>query len=300
MKKYIFAALIMLVQPFNNVKGQVALADSLNMAEREYFYRKYRSIRDTMRINTWLNLKRISDNLDQVVRRDQQVIDALNLRISADSVVISDLNDIEVRFHELQLKYDDLHEQSSKDKAFFLYFKIAIASLTLVLFLFLFILINRVGKLKKIRAELDHSAAGFEESLHQLESLDAEIRKLKQREVDFREELEKGMESNQVRLLSLQQKCETLEKENQHLRKITEAGEGGHFPLSSDIVAKAELPDNPDDLKQMVKSLLDERNSLINLAGKLRTQAETENKKNQEIIGRINLLVNDLSAGNSF
>jgi len=298
MKKFIFAVLILLMQPFSQAKGQMALADSLNMAEREYFYRKYRSVRDTMRINTWINLKRVSDNLEQVVKRDQQVIDALKLKITDDSVVIADLNEVSARYQGLQTEFDDLKTKAEKDNTLNNYLKIAAASLFMLFILFLFLFINSVSKLRRNRSELDQGAAALEEHQLQLDSLDAELRKLKQRETDFREELEKGMESNQVRLLTLQQKCETLEKENQQLRRISEIGDGIHIPSAGDAVSKTELSDDADELKQMIKSLMDERNSLINLAGKLRAQADTENKKNQEIISRITLLVNDLSTGN--
>ncbi|KAF0195701.1 MAG: hypothetical protein FD166_2874 [Bacteroidetes bacterium] len=298
MKKFIFAAIILLSLSFGQVLGQMALADSLNMAEREYFYRKYRSVRDTMKINTWINLKRVSDNLEQVVKRDQQVIDAMKLKISADSVVIAGLNEVNVRYQELQIGFDDLKTKAEKDSTLNHYLKIAGVSLLMLFILFLSLFINSVSRLKRYRSELDQGTVTLEEHQLQIDSLDAELRKLKQREADFREELEKGMESNQVRLLSIQQKCELLEKENQQLRKVSEVGEGIQIPVSGDPVSKTELSDNADDLKQMVKSLMDERNSLINLAGKLRVQADNENKKNQEIIKRINLLVNDLSTGN--
>jgi len=298
MKKFIFAALILLMQPFSQAKGQMALADSLNMAEREYFYHKYRSVRDTMRINTWINLKRVSDNLEQVVKRDQQVIDALKSKISDDSAVIAELRDVSTRYIDLQAEFDGLKAKAEKENTLNYYLKIVAASLFILFILFLFLFLKSVSKLRRTRSELDQGAAALEEHQIQLDLLDAELRKLKQREADFREELEKGMESNQIRLLTIQQKCETLEKENQQLRRISEIGEGIHIPAASDAVSKTELPDDPDDLKQMIKSLMDERNSLINLAGKLRAQADTENKRNQEIISRISLLVNDLSTGN--
>ena len=51
--------------------------DSAIFAEREFYLKKYSSVKDTMTVNTWLNLKRLSDNLQEIVLRDQIIIDQL-------------------------------------------------------------------------------------------------------------------------------------------------------------------------------------------------------------------------------
>jgi predicted nucleic acid-binding Zn-ribbon protein len=122
-----------------------------------------------------------------------------------------------------------------------------------------------------------------------------ELRKLKQRELDFREELERGMQSNQERLLSLQEKCGQLEKENQQLRESGEAVSATHLKNPKDISYISDLPENVEELKSIIASLIDERSSLMNLAGKLKSQFDDESRKNRDTIDRINNLLIDLS-----
>ncbi|NTW25440.1 MAG: hypothetical protein HGA37_12140 [Lentimicrobium sp.] len=47
-------------------------------------------------------------------------------------------------------------------------------------------------------------------------------------------------------------------------------------------------------MKQLIKSLSDERNSLMNLAGKLQIKAENEGKKYHELVEKINKLTKGL------
>ncbi|MFH1120947.1 MAG: hypothetical protein V1775_14110 [Bacteroidota bacterium] len=296
MRIFLFFLFISLVLPFTCAIGQDGFSDSLVVAERDYFYRKYKTIRDTMTINTWLNLKRVSDNLEQVVQRDQQVLVALKYRISTDSALIADLKVVSEQYRELDGRYDQLNVRYKKDLATLLIFKLLIAALSFLLLILLFFLISRINRLKRCKLQIAQEEAIADDRQHQLDVLDAELRKLKQRELEFRDELEKGMGTYQERLLALQERCGILEKENLKLKEEMANGGNIHLPDFSEVGSKLELSENIDDLKQMVKSLFDERNSLMNLAGKLRKQAEEENRKSHEIINRINILAKDLSA----
>lgn len=295
MKRFLFSLLTILLLSPGIAPGQTAFSDSLNTAERDYFYRKYRSIRDTMRINTWLNLKRVSDNLEQVVKRDQSVIDALNRKIESDAVEMAALRDSVLRFQELRNSSHGLDNQLYSDPEAMLKLKVALAASFILLLVFFALYYGKSRRLRQGRHELEQAAAANEAYQLQLGALDAEIRKLRHRETEFREELEKGMETFQSRLLSLQQKCEILERENTRLADKSETGERAQPAASGHPGAGSELPDDADELREMVKSLLDERNSLINLAERLRKQAEKETLKYQEIVGRIKTMADDLS-----
>lgn len=282
------------ILPLSFICGQDLLSDSLLNQERDYFYRKYRSVRDTMTMNTWLNLKRVTDNLEQVVKRDQQVIDARNARISADSSTIANLNDIARQFSHLNIRHNELKAKVKEDSAIMLYLKVAAGSLLFLLLIFLFLLFSIYRSSRKYSSQNDEYEAMLEEKQHLLDALDVELRKLKTREMEFRDELEQGMQANQDRLLAIQQKCSDLEKQNNQLREAASSEGRIYVPVSGDGISKPDIPDDVEELKQLVRSLIDERNSLMNLAGKLRTQSDAENKKSQAIIEKINLLAREL------
>ncbi|MHC1774401.1 MAG: hypothetical protein AB9834_03210 [Lentimicrobium sp.] len=295
LKIFFFPAFFLLIASFSIVKGQQGNPDSLLIEERAYYYNKYRSVRDTMTVNTWLNLKRVSDNLEQVVKRDQLVIDGLKQKILSDSVMIVDLKKLPEPGESLSAQNANSAARNKSDVVAIIYLKATVAVLLFVCLILVYFLISRVGIFKKLRSSIDQYANKAEEIIQQLELAEAELRRVKQRELDFREELERGMQLNQERLLSLQEKCGQLEFENQQLRSKRKNSSEISPDSHPDISVISELPDNIEELKQMTKSLLDERNSLMNLAGALRSKYEEETRKHHGIIEKISFLLNDLS-----
>jgi hypothetical protein len=298
MKLILLTIILFCILPFTFLNGQNNNSDSLLLQERAYYYRKYRSVRDTMTINTWLNLKRVSDNLEQVVNRDQQVIEVLHERISADSVFIDSLAEAVLKNSKL-LKRNEMMAQSEKLDGFpVIFLKVAVGFLIFILLILIYFLISRFNKFKLYKNSSEHYEGIAEQRLHQVEQSDMELRKMKQRELDFREELERGMQSNQERLLSLQEKCAQLEEENQQYRAGADTSAANSSFILSDNVSSSDFPDDVDKLKQMLNSLYQERSSLMNLAGKLRSQLEEQSTKNRTIIDKLNNLLIDFS-GNS-
>lgn len=294
MRKFFSISFFLLILPLSFLKGQDADNDSILFAERDYYYQKYRSVRDTMRINTWLNLKRVSDNLEQVVKRDQKVIDGLRNMLVADSVIISNLRDVSIQFDAIKLQNETLQAEVEAQKRVLLHFKIIIGGLSVIVLILVIGLISKHRNYRNFRVSSDHYEALVEEKQHQLDMLDTELRKQKQREIDFRDELEKGIQTYQVRLLTLKEKCEQLEYENFNLKKLAVGSDELLTVALAEGVPAGELPDNTDDLKQLIKSLYDERKSLINLAGKLQVKVENEGKKYQVLVDKINRLIKDL------
>lgn len=276
------------------VHAQEPADDSVRWAEREYYYNKYRSVRDTMTINSWINLKRVSDNLEQVVKRDLQVIEDLQQQKISDSAIIASNHDITRQFGELSTDYSRINEQLENGRTMLLYLKIVSGGLVFLLLMLLFSIISKSRQMHKFSAESDHYESLVEERQKQLDLMEAELRKLKQREMEFRDELEKGMQIHQERLHALQSKCYQLEKDNELLRSASQDGVPSTYVPSDSHTLN--LPEEVGDLKQLAKSLFDERNSLINLAGKLRTQVEEGNRKTQSIVEKVNLLAKDLAA----
>lgn len=295
MKKFLYIFSFLLILPLSFLKGQDFESDSIISAERDYYYQKYRSIRDTMRINTWLNLKRVSDNLEEVVKRDQHVIDGLRNKLVADSLIIANLKDVSRQFDTTKIQNETLQAELDDQKNLLFYFEIIIGGLSVIGLVLIITLLGKHRHYKNYKVSSDHYEALVEEKQHQLDMFDAELRKQKQREIDFREELEKGIQTYQVRLLKLNEKCEQLERENLQLHKRSAESEDLlSVSAPADGMPTAELSDNIDDLKQLVKSLYDERNSLMNLAGKLQTKAENEGRKYHELLDKINQLTKGL------
>jgi len=294
MRKFLYISFFLLILPLSFLKGQDVQSDSILFAEREYYYQKYRSVRDTMRINTWLNLKRVSDNLEQVVKRDQMVIDGLRNMLMADSIIISNLRDVSSQYEATKLKNETLQAEAETQNRVLFYYKVIIGGLSVIGLVLVIGLIGKHRNYRIYRGSSDHYEALVEEKQHQLDNLDAELRKQKQRETDFRDELEKGIQTYQVRLLNLKEKCDQLENENLQLRKLSVGSEELLTSTLAEGLPAGELPDNTDDLKQLIKSLYDERNSLMNLAGKLQGKVESEGKKYHDLIEKINRLTKDL------
>lgn len=295
MKSILLTIILFFILPFTFVKGHNNISDSLLFQERAYYYHKYRSVRDTMTINTWLNLKRVSDNLEQVVKRDAQVIDVLQKRISSDSAFIDSLSKAALQNSRLLSQKEMIAEKESSEVFPVIYLKAAVGIFLFIILILIYFLISRFNMFKFYKNSSEHYESIAEQRLHQVEQADMELRKMKQRELDFREELERGMQSNQERLLSLQEKCGQLENENQHLRESIEADSPKHMNNPTDISFNSDLPENVDELKHIIASLYDERISLMNLAGKLKSQLDEESRRNHETIDRINNLLIDLS-----
>lgn len=294
MKLKLFFA-ILLIAGSTGARAQYPIADSMLWAERDYFYKKYRSVRDTMKINTWLNLKRVSDNLEQVVKRDQQVIFGMQQRIAQDSAIIASNQDVAKQYQELSANYDRLVENSGNKAAMLVYLKTAAGVLIFLFFILIYYIVGMSKKIQKSKDERDHYEALVAERQKQIDVMDSELRKMKQREMEFRDELERGMQLHQERLNALQSKCFQLEKENKELKTTLPDGFSSSLTISSETHIMQELPEDPESLKQLTKSLYDERSSLINLAGKLRIQVEEQNRRNHDIIEKISLLARGLA-----
>lgn len=293
MKLILLTIILFYILPFTFVMGQNNNSDSLLLQERAYYYRKYRSVRDTMTMNTWLNLKRVSDNLEQIVKRDQHVIDILQNRISSDSAFIDSLTEVS---NNRFLNQNEMMTRSERSDGFpVIYLKAAVGLLIFIILILFYSLISRFNKFKLYKNSSEHYEGIAEQRLHLVEQADMELRKMKQRELDFRDELERGMQSNQERLLSLQEKCAQLEKENQQFRAGADTSAAISSFIPSDISSGSDFPDDVDELKQMLNSLYEERKSLMNLAGTLRSQLQEESTKNRAIIDRISFLLSDLS-----
>ncbi|MDD2527672.1 MAG: hypothetical protein RBS33_08425 [Lentimicrobium sp.] len=268
------------------------IQDSVLEAEREYYWNRYTSIRDTLTINTWNNLKRMKDNLEQVVDRDALIIESLKQRHETDSSLVVNQADMNARYNELAAAHDVVQSRVKNDMQMMLYLKAAVGVLLLIVVILIFTLTGWVSSLKKARSRADHYESLAEQRNQMNELQESELRRLKEREIEFREELEKGIQAHQERLISIQQRNNELEHEIEELKNAAVFVSQDDDPVQ---VEGGEVPNDNEELRQWGNSLLDERNSLLKLAEQLKHKVAEEKARRERLLEKIRNLAGSLS-----
>lgn len=268
------------------------IQDSVLEAEREYYWNRYTSIRDTLTINTWNNLKRMKDNLEQVVDRDALIIESLKQRHETDSSLVVNQADMNARYNELAAAHDVVQSRVKNDMQMMLYLKAAVGVLLLIVVILIFTLTGWVSSLRKARSRADHYESLAEQRNQMNELQESELRRLKEREIEFREELEKGIQAHQERLISIQQRNNELEHEIEELKNAAVFVSQDDDPVQ---VEGGEVPNDNEELRQWGNSLLDERNSLLKLAEQLKHKVAEEKARRERLLEKIRNLAGSLS-----
>lgn len=266
--------------------GHSQSADSVLLSERVYYYNKYSSIADTMTINSWINLKRIKDNLEEIVKIDNELIEYYRVIGGRDILSERDsINKLNSELSEVSNQLELKTLRADNDLWMIWILKTASVFLIFIILILIYLSINFSNKFKNARIQVksieDKNNSLKEEYLQLVE----ECKRLKTREDDFREELQRGLVSNQEKMNLLQEKIKSLEAENEKLRAIL-------YPNSLAQVLnieKAELASDeknkPELTMEEIKNLISERDSLIRLAGKLQEQLLKE-KEDHEVLKR--------------
>ena len=100
-------SLFMLLMSPGMAGAEAVSADSLLRAERLQYYTKYRTLKDTITVNTWVNMKRMNDNLEKIVEIDNLLIDSLRMMHDQDSLLLAGQQMANQRFSELTVEYED-------------------------------------------------------------------------------------------------------------------------------------------------------------------------------------------------
>lgn len=158
MKKIIIY--IIIICPLS-VYPQMGL-DSIKWKQREYYYDQYLQIRDTMTSNTWFNYKYIIDNLEEVVKIDNEIINNRVVK-DDDSLLILERKNINLinQVNELENKNTLLKDettQTERSKQKLIIVIIAIAILFYIVLVILFLNIRKIKinrkKIKLLEDEL--------------------------------------------------------------------------------------------------------------------------------------------------
>ncbi len=268
--------------------------DSALINEREFYLGKVHSIRDTMTVNSWINLKRLSDNLEKLAFTDAQILDSLYSRIKADSAIIAALSaEQTATVADQSLQVSDSGE-TGNNRLMPVIMKAFIAFLLFLLLILVYLLIRKSNSLKASEAVISRFEATAAEKQSQVAMAELELTKLKQREFEFREELERGIQLNQERMQSMLQKCELLEEEN---RILTNRLKAQASQLQAGVPEDAVNEGDDDDRRLMIRSLMEERSSLMNLAATLRAQLADETRKRQTMLEKFRAVYDDINTG---
>jgi cell division protein FtsB len=264
--------------------------DSAIFAERDFYFKKYSSVKDTMTVNTWLNLKRLSDNLQEVVLRDQIIINQLLGQKQGDSSEIDSINQIGDELRHLRISNSQLASRSKNDFQMMWVLKTASSVLIVIVLVLIYLLItskNRIIRYKKRQSEMESNII---EMQNQLLSHEIEVSKLKQREMDFRSELEKGLVAYQEKLSLLQKRNTFLEEEFSKIEGSAKNADRSNFHLPHTNFDIDNIPQDSEGVAIMLQTITDERDSLLNLAGKLQKQIQEEKEKYNKLVLMIKAL----------
>lgn len=260
------------------------IQDSILQAERDYYWNRYTGLRDTLTINTWNNLKRMKDNLEEVVKRDAIIIETLRQGVQMDSALVENQADMNARYNELAASYDDLQSRIQNDAQMMLYLKAAVGVLLLIAVILIFTLIGRSAALKKARTRANHFESVADQRNQMVDLQESELRRLKDREIEFREELEKGITSHQERLISIQQRNNDLEHEIEQLKNE-------YAEAVKHTQAEASVNEDTANASQ-------EHESLFKLVEHLNKKLEEEKKRRERLVEKVRNLAEALAGLN--
>jgi len=285
-KRLILIVFVMVVLPLSGMVYGNEL-----FQQRSVYTEKYRSLKDTMTIRTWKNMKEMTDNLEALVLLDERIIDSLRRKSVQDSALISEHEFLTKRYQSVEAERDILKSRTQNDMQMMLYLKAAVGLLLCALVVLIYILISRANPGLKARKEAGHYAALFESKRQETELLIEELQSIRQREIGLREELENGMQVYQDKMQILMEKCRVIEEENNRLEQELTGDriDGTISWASNDESAVAESA-----LNRKIESLAGERDKLLKLNEELSRDLEEEKEKRAQLIERIKAAAGNL------
>ncbi|HOI86372.1 MAG TPA: hypothetical protein PLV51_00775 [Lentimicrobium sp.] len=278
-KRLILLVFIMVLLP---LRGMVYGNELLQ--QRSAHFEKYWSLKDTMTIRTWKNMKEMTDNLEAIVLLDERIIDSLRRKSVQDSALISEHEFLTKRYQTVETERDILKSRTQNDMQMMLYLKAAVGLLLCALVVLIYILISRYNPGLKARKEAGHYAALFESKRQETELLIEELQSIRQREIGLREELENGMQLYQDKMQILMEKCRVIEEENSRLEQEL-TGDRIVGTTSLETINEGAVAESA--LKQKIESLAGERDTLLKLNEELSRNLEEEKEKRTQLIERI-------------
>jgi len=264
--------------------------DSLN-SERTVVYNKYKEHKDTITVNTWVNIFKLNKYLGQIVALDslisQEIMNSqknnndLEVTQSKLESLISEKKDLNRRLSEAE----SLKDNYSKNNKII----IIAGSISLLLFvIFLVLFVLTLNKLKKNSALLKEDYTNLYNAKFEIEQLQKDqvnlAAKINNREKDFDNELKKAKERFNIlsdeKVMLENQMIEIKKTYDREVERRTIAEEKfqeaeGRLQESSESVRTIH-PVIPDET---LNENLNKLNTELELEKKLRSNIESELKK---------------------
>ena len=230
--------------------------DSVTLELRAKAYKRYRHVKDTATIRTWMNMDRMNKALIDVAEYDNKLLKSYRY---SDSVLRAN-SQINVDTAISQQPLETVKPPVSNtgfDKEYLLATSAACGILVIIL---LVLLIIRSISLKQVRRALDESEETFNNKIKRMELLESEVKKMKSREKEIKAELEKGIIDYQGKMQQLRLRINELADENSRLEGLLATHPDGNYTgetsSSGETVAlKQELIDKLETMLTRLKDM---------------------------------------------
>jgi|GEM_PF-2310658 len=244
--------------------------------EREEQSVIYHSLIDSVIPGRLSKMYMLNNQLQNIVSKDDSIILHTYSLLDNEASAADSINKVNQRLALLAFDNDRLQQRTTNDMKMLLILKLAVALLLvsfLILLYFATIKLNR----KKSSTEVQFGLLSGLESENA--NLRTELERIKAREFNLKDELDRGIQLHQDKYALLTEKFNQLLAENQKLKQM---------PKQQSIPEDKEASELIDLLK------IENNNLTIKLNG-MQQQLDESHAKNQSILKKIEKLINDLS-----
>ncbi len=270
------SSLLLMFLCFNTYASNDDLKRLIN--DRKQLEISYQRLQDSLIPGRVLKLYLVNEQLLKITSVDDSIINLTSSLIRSEEAFTDSLKQANTQTAQMSFDNERLQERTVNDMKMMLILKLAVALLLVALLILIYFLVT---KPKKVGADRN-----FEEEISGLESLNVSLKKdidrQKVRELQFKEDLERSIQSEQKRYNALNERYNQVLSEIQHLRKTT---------------SNQTLETNENSVAQ-VNQLKADNNLLVEKIDVLQLQLEEAKIKNQSILKKINKLITDLSSVN--
>ncbi len=246
--------------------------------ERRQLEISYQKLQDSVFTGRVLKLYLLNEQLAKITSKDDSIINLTKSLIKNEDSLADSISKANIRLSQLSFDNDRLQERTINDMKMMLILKIAVAVLLVVILVLIYLMVvtkNKVG-----------AGRNYEEEISGLESLNVSLKKeidrQKVRELQFKDDLERSIKSEQERYNSLNEGYNQLLTEVQLLRKT---------------LSNQELETN-ENSKAQINQLKSDNDQLVMKTSELQLELEEAKIKNKAILNKISKLITDLSSVN--
>lgn len=238
----------------------------------------YQSLNDSAIANRWVKQTLVFNQLNLIKAIDDSIIDQASLLAKTNAALSDSVSSSKNKMLLLSTDVEKVKARAGNDMQMLLILKIAVAVLLLVVLALIYLLYRKPAR--------DQKTDMLEKKVRELEvervHIKSEIHRLKTRENQVKDELERGVHLQQEKLDSLSTRNNQLENEN--------------------ISLKTQLDQRNADFEEKInyslKQLSVERDQLVNQVANLNNQLADAKTKHESMLRKINKLISDLSGVN--